>query len=97
MLAVINNMCTEVWMHYPSKKFLSRSWQNSYLVKILTRLPDFAPKILHDLQELPNMILPNLVRNFARFIGYISCQFVPHLPCLILPNFTRNLARLCMV
>ena len=52
MLVVINNMCTEVWMHYPSKKFLSRSWKNTlsrswqdYNVRIM---PDFAPKILHD-------------------------------------------------
>ena len=43
-------------------------------------------KSLQDSCKYQSRILPNLVRNFTRFICYISCQFLPN-------YLVRNLAR----
>ena len=78
-----------------------------YILSILavTTLHDLAKsckklgkiRMLHILSilvlNLTSMILPNLVRNLARFICYRSCQFLPWLPCIILPNTVSTLAR----
>ena len=90
MLAVINNMCTEGgdtnYMHYPSKKFLSRSWQD-YNVRIM---PDFAPKILHDLARTT---LHDLAKSYKKLGKIMHFLILPR--CLAM--YSQDHSRSCKI